>query len=467
MSTPPHPTVWPSAHRRSQSDNVVDRSSDDGDKETFLGGYPDALTLVNVSFRGRDGTLHLGNASTEQNSIARRYLNSAFGVVDLYICEPWAILGCSPSVPRGRLPQSVGGLIAIWRGQDDMSFMPVIGQDGGIDDETEVNPSMLDGFELGHIPDDDAIMRLITDLFPDCGAVTYVTHTLIIELPYSDEAAFFHRLQEMPRSIEGAPFTLRYHNGPLPNTPRAKRAVRPKPEPEEERRVADETNYIIRDGEFYPGSMISPQAEDGSTCSSVSAGVLVQKGTVVRLTCPWHCWENHDKKYPHLLGQNHDEARRVFGVVQGDEGTCVGQVVQRFGKTDIALMELAPGIEFENSFMEIKATARKFVHSELVSLFDEFLIDIFTTGRQRLVSLGRRWQIARKPGQRHFHLATPDGDNPVLPPDEAAYISAKQGVCGTSDPVLTSRPHIRDRSRGAVLWGGLVGRSCCVPGQRR
>lgn len=81
--------------------------------------------------------------------------------------------------------------------------------EGGIDDQTEVDPSILDGFELGHIPDDDAIMRLVTDLFPDCEAITYITPALIIELPRSDNAAFLRRLEDMPRSVEGAPFKLR------------------------------------------------------------------------------------------------------------------------------------------------------------------------------------------------------------------------------------------------------------------
>ncbi|KAK4160656.1 hypothetical protein QBC43DRAFT_303575 [Cladorrhinum sp. PSN259] len=100
---------------------------------------------------------------------------------------------------------------------------------------------------------------------------------------------------------------------------------------------------------------------------------------------------------------------------------------------------------------QLEEERRKFVHSELISLFDEFLVDGFTTGLQRLVSLGRRWQIARKPGQRHSHLAAPNGDNSVSPLDEVAYISAKQGVYNTSDPILKSRPYFRNRAYRAVL----------------
>lgn len=208
--------------------------------------------------------------------------------------------------------------------------------------------------------------------------------------------------------------------------------------------MADDTDYAKRDGKYYPGSMIPSRAKDGSIYSSVSSGVLVQEGTEVRLTCSRHCRETQDKKHPNLLGQDHDEARRVFGVLRGEKGTYAGQAVQRFGKTD----NRADGARTRcqvRKLSDITAAARKFVRSELVGLFDEFLVGTSTTGGQRLMSLGRRWQTARKPGQRHSHLAAPDGDDSALPADE------EQGVCGTSDPVLRA-------DRTSVI--GLAGRSC-------
>ncbi|KAK4186542.1 hypothetical protein QBC35DRAFT_553952 [Podospora australis] len=39
----------------------------------------------------------------------------ASNVVVLQISGVWAILDCKPSIPEGRLPTSVGGLIAIWQ----------------------------------------------------------------------------------------------------------------------------------------------------------------------------------------------------------------------------------------------------------------------------------------------------------------------------------------------------------------
>ena len=52
------------------------------------------------------------------------------------------------------------------------------------------------------------------------------------------------------------------------------------------------------------------------------------------------------------------------------------------GLTDVALAKLNDGIEFENAFMEMDAVPKCFVHSTRVHLFDEFLINSFSTGKQ-------------------------------------------------------------------------------------
>lgn len=240
-------------------------------------------------------SLRSGNASIEQNAAARRYLHREFGVVDFYVCEPWAVLGCSPSVPEGRLPQSIGGLISIWRRADDMEFWPVIGQWGQIDEDREVDPSLLVGFERGRIPPNEAIARIATHLFTDCEAITLIVDCLIVELPATEQSIFVQRLANLPSGIAGAHFHLLYHNGPLPNSQRRRRAQRPKPEVDEDERIADETDYVAKDGKFYPGAMISSLDKHGNTYCSVSAGVLVRKGSRHRLTCSWHCWEEHEK----------------------------------------------------------------------------------------------------------------------------------------------------------------------------
>ncbi|KAK5663850.1 hypothetical protein OQA88_53 [Cercophora sp. LCS_1] len=297
------------------------------------------------------------------------------------------------------------------------------------------------------IPTTEAIIGL-AGLFPERDAMTFVVDTIVVEYPATDELSFRKRLQTLPNCLPGAPFDIRYHNGPLPNTPQRRRLRRPRPELEEEPRVADEIDYVARDGKPYPGSMISSTALDGAIYSSVSAGFLLFNGNDTRLTCPWHNWEDHFTKYPTLLGEDDDETRRVFTIVQGEPGTKVGHVVRRVGNTDIALASLGEGVAFENTFMDIQACAKRLVHSDSINLNDVYLIDGFTTGRQRLPGCGARFELDRDPV--HPALISLNGDGSLLPPP-GIYVSVVQGVCATMDDVQTKPPSIRGRACGAVL----------------
>jgi hypothetical protein len=171
-----------------------------------------------------------------------------------------------------------------------------------------------------------------------------------------------------------------------------KRAQRPRPELDADERVVDDADYVAKDGKFYPGSMISSMNRHGNIWSSVSAGVLVKRGDQTRLTCSWHCWEDHDDKYKDILGQDNAQARHVFRMTQGEDGTEVGRVMARIGETDIALAELHEGIVFENSLMGVKAAAKRLVHSDAIHIYDVFVIDAFSTvsrGSIRSVRGGR------------------------------------------------------------------------------
>ncbi|KAI5861225.1 hypothetical protein GGS23DRAFT_158705 [Durotheca rogersii] len=447
-------------HNRSCSDTaglVSSMSHLRTDDEPYVGGHYDALASIDISFLGPDGSLHMGNVSQKENKAARRHLGQVFGATTQYFCEPWVVLGCTPSVPVGRLPELVGGLIAIWRQADDMDFSPKIGEFGQAEKYMVVDASILEGFQDNRIPGKDAVARLIGSVFPTCIAITYVAGTVVVELPRSEESVFRETLMDMPPLIERAPFNLQYHNGPLTNVGRRRRAQKPKPQVAEEDRVADETDYVAKDGQFYPGTMLSSVDKKGNTYSSASAGVLVQKGGQQRLICSWHCWEEHDKKYPGLFDEDSNKAREVFRIIQGEGGTEVGRVVERVGQTDIALAKLHPGIKFVNNFMDINTNAKSLVPSNQVRLYDRFLIDGFSTGKQTLVSLGRRFEPKRAEGEPHSLLLEKrldeDGEeiDVVMPKDEVVYIAGEQGVSGTSDNIQTEKPYIRDSACGSAL----------------
>ncbi|KAK1827958.1 hypothetical protein QBC39DRAFT_333685 [Podospora conica] len=85
------------------------------------------------------------------------------------------------------------------------------GPSAAVEDETEVGLSLLSGFDFDHIPDDTAILGLVNQFFSDCLAVTYVTNTLVVELPHSDAAEFTRRISQLPSNLQGAPFAVRYY----------------------------------------------------------------------------------------------------------------------------------------------------------------------------------------------------------------------------------------------------------------
>lgn len=456
LNTPSHPSQ--NDHRRNQSDpgtmaDTAEMTSELDDEHEYFGGAYDALAPIGISFYGPDGSVRIGNAGPGMFDTAMRYLRDKFGVTVVHDLGHWLGLGCEPSVPSDRMPGIAGGYLAIWRPASDMCFNPFVGERGELycdedtEEELEVDEIILSRFKQYAIPTTEAITGLAS-LFPECIALTFIIDTIVIEYPATDKASFRKRLQTLPDILPGAPFDIRYHNGPLPNTPQRRRSCKPRPELEKESRVADETDYVARDGKFYPGCMISSAALDGTVYTSISAGVLLSNGNETRLTCSWHNWEDHAKKHPTLLGQDDDEARRVFTVVQGEPGSRVGHVVRRVGDTDIALASLDEGIVFENTFMDIQACAKRLVHTDSILPGDIYLIDGFTTGLQRLPGCGARFEVDR--GPVHPTLISPNGDKSLLPPP-GIYVSAIQGVCATMDDVQTKRPYIRGRACGAVL----------------
>lgn len=203
--------------------------------------------------------------------------------------------------------------------------------------------------------------------------------------------------------------------------------------------------------------MISSLTREGDIHSMVSAGVLVKKGQERRLTSSWHNWENQAAEFPEKFEQTDAEAQKIFRVSQGvaaddTPGTTVGFVRDRMGKTDIALIQLGPGIVFDNTFMEVEASPKKFGLSEKTRPGDLFLIDSYATGLQQLMGLGNRAAISRpRRAVAHPDLYAPKGHHDKLPSDEVAYITIQQGVYAMEAPVIKSKPQIRGSACGSVL----------------
>ncbi|KAH6619269.1 hypothetical protein B0J18DRAFT_433675 [Chaetomium sp. MPI-SDFR-AT-0129] len=441
-------------HRRVQSEppTIASPIADTGeldDEQEYYGGAYDALAPVGISFRGRNSSVSTSNAGPELFARAREYLHHKFGVTSFHVLGRWLVLGCYPAVPSTRMPGLAGGFLAVWRPPGEMYLEARVGKEGGIyldeenEDDFEVDEAILAPFEPLVIPTPDAIIGLAS-LFPECNALTFIAGTIVIEYPETDESSFQERLQTLPDYLPRAPFDIRYDNGPLPNTPQRRRLCKPRPQPREGSQDANETDCVTQDGKLYPGNMVSSTTLDGTIYSSVSAGILLFNQNDVKLTCPWHNWEDHAAKCLGLLGKDNDDARQVFAMARGEPETKkIGHVVKRVGNTGIALASLLEEVTFENIFMDIKTCAKRLVHSSSLHVGDMYVVD-----GKRLLGLGARFELNRRPV--HRESVSPSGDG-APPPPPVTYVSRIQGVSATTDDMKDGPPYTRDRACGALL----------------
>lgn len=415
-----------------------------------------ALEFEECSFTGEDGDLCADNMTIDQNEAVARYLEEKYNVTVIDYSFPFLVLGCGKKVPaEGSRPSTIAGAIALWKGPEDFaSFYPTFGEFGD-GEGREIDLERLSMSYL-HVPSDDVVQYLANSIFPDADALTFLWNTMVVELPPTSDETFREKLKHEPSELFGAPFHVRYSNGPLPNTERSRRHMTPDPTSKVDWQC-DETDYMKLNGRFSPRSMISSTRSLGAIHQSVSAGILVEKNGVERLTCSYHCWQDLVKKYPGVLGNTNHQAKEVFRVIQGnngndmDPGTNVGFLRARIGETDIGLAELHTGIVFENRFMEMDYTPKNLLHSNSQQIGDEYLVDSFSCGKQKLKGMGCRFVLK---SLEEFHIpksAKDEEESRVYPTPGYKYIRLKQGAYATNDESIPEKPVVRDRVCGSVL----------------
>ena len=119
----------------------------------------------------------------------------------------------------------------------------------------------------------------------------------------------------------------------------------------------------------------------------------------------------------------------------------VGNVVSQVGLSDIGLAQVADGVIFSNTFLDIEAKPRRLLALKDIRYRDRFLVDSFVRGVQSLLCLG-----VRKPTKRNAAFKA------FTPPDlSRSYISVPQGIFATNAAEITGSPKIRDGICGSAL----------------
>ncbi|KAK1754367.1 hypothetical protein QBC47DRAFT_414332 [Echria macrotheca] len=94
--------------------------------------------------------------------------------------------------------------------------------DGGYGCDLHIDKSVAATLERDCIPPESAIL-ILAELIHNCEAIAFVDNRFIVELPLETRSKYLERLRHLPLDLSDGPFTIEYHNGPLPNTPRRQR----------------------------------------------------------------------------------------------------------------------------------------------------------------------------------------------------------------------------------------------------
>ena len=403
-----------------------------------------ALNFREFSFWNEDGRMLNDNISDVHREALHSYLMEHYYVTAVTVSLPFLYLECYPSAPpENERPFSIAGAISVWLepGQQ-IDFCISVGERGE-GERVKIAEDLKDDLHQMRNPREETLLSLAQSHFRNAIAISFIWDAVVVELPKVDHSQFGNLLQELPEGFENANVSLEFHNGPLPYSAH-KRKVKPDATSNGPDAIADESDYVKEHGCFYPGAMIHAADDAGRNIGSVTAGILVEKDFERRLTVSYHCWEPLIQKNPDMFGSS-----KACTVIQGDPGTEVGFVHERIKTTDVSLAKLLPSVEFRNEFMEIDARPKRLLPSKQIQTADEFMIDSFVTGKQRLKCVGVRFPLERRENARnHPHLIDPESH---LPPDKNIYIKLRQGIYATNEPKITTQPKVREGVCGAVL----------------
>jgi hypothetical protein len=368
-------------------------------------------------------------AGSEWDYLLFQYLQKHFGVADMSILPPFLILRCETLPEPDLRPFTISRYIAVWLDMDEPMPPIIPGLMGGqidYDKFIEVDESLEAGLKPAALPKPETLLKLLEVHFPNAVAISRIFSSIVVEF---DPETWKKTLESLPCAFRGLPFDLAYTNGMIANA-EFKRLKRPRPGTLKDM-VVDDSDYVSESGSFNPGAMLCSDRDD-----TVTAGIMVQKGTENRLAVALPAWDDEYKKVPSKLGDP-----QHFRVKQG--ATDVGYITELIPSTDIGLAKLSQGLSFSNRFLEIDAIAKVLIPWEEVQYRDQFCIDSYTAGRQFLVCAGTR--VLSKKKSEDFVKGRKDN-----PPD-GKYTIPSQGIFATNDPKILSTLELRAGICGCAL----------------
>jgi hypothetical protein len=392
------------------------------------------LEFKEFSFKHPDGTFH--NIKAKQLDALLAYLDEKYGVYEIWISGIFLILTCRDEAPPSdSRPFTIAGCIAVWLSADDNYPFGLLSPDLAEGEDLKIPDHMASDLRQYTLPKFETLAEFWEEFHPEALQIQYYVTGIIVELPRVSDEEHRARLNNLPRHFENTAATLHYTNGFRALTEFA----RPKkPQPRFLDGEEDDTDYIVKMGFASPGVVIS------SAAGAVTAGILVQKDGRQRLTTAVHRWDEELDTIPEKFG-NPD----YFKVIQGN--THIGHVAERIGTTDIGLAKLNDGITFTNRFLDIPASAKSLLALADMEVGDEFMIDSFVIGVQRLSCLGCILQRIGDGREKTF-IQKRDVEGKLAPlPGDGRIMFLRQGIFATSAPEINACPQVREGACGAAL----------------
>jgi hypothetical protein len=360
------------------------------------------------------------------------YMDRKYNVDDIQHSGPFLILRSDKIPSQDMRPFTIGGCLAVWLTHNQPLPREIMIGKRGMAAKLELGEEQARDLAPYRIPSKLTLLTIWEQFFADAEAISYITTGIVVELPQTDFNVFLARVHTMPTRFSNSAASLSFVNGPLVKDELGRRK---EPQPQYINGDYDDTDYVKKEGCFYPGCMIMSSAG-----SMASAGIAVERGRDLRVTVAFHCWSDEYKDNMDKLGDP-----EYFSVTQGT--TIVGNVAERIGKTDIGLAALKNGITFNNRFPGLdSATAKVLIPSKDIKYRDEFVVDGFTTSVQRLICHGRRIQKLN-PRTEGLYRASEAAELP----GPGAYIVLEQGIMATGEPEMRGTPRIREGVCGSAL----------------
>ena len=296
-------------------------------------------------------------------------------------------------------------------------------------------------------------LEAIFNHVPSATHVSTYPFQLLFELEETDISTFNSKLENLPERFGS--LNVGYNNGPLLLKRHAWTIV---PNPARKDGIYDTTNYLLPEngGKLRPGILESMTSDENGKSREVrmysNSGVKISRQDQVRFTVASHGWEDSDKIIYHA------------GEKVGLWERCVGE--------DIGLAETE--YEFSNEFLDLNATAKKLLHSSLLTFGQFVVIDSAYTGRQRMfysgIRAGPKHPVSPPnaaepyygPSPRYRHLQIEQGIYAVRSEVINGEHKIREGVCGT--PIVVQGRSRRDESYlnngqvcGFMLWNDVKG----------